>query len=123
MPIRPENRHFYKTPEWKAAKAAVIQRASGKCEHCGVPNGELIIRDRDGDWVEDYEFARTCSFYDIPEGNKFVRIVLTVAHMDQNPANNALENLKHLCQKCHNTLDAPFRALNRQKNKGQVEIV
>lgn len=123
MPIRPENRHHYKTDEWKAAKSAVIQRANGCCEQCGVPNRELGIRDRGGNWIDHVEFSRTCSNLDIPERNRFVRIVLTVAHLDQNPANNALDNLKHLCQKCHNTLDAPFRARNRAINKGQLEVL
>jgi len=30
MPIKPENRHHYRTPEWKAARAAVVFQARGR---------------------------------------------------------------------------------------------
>jgi hypothetical protein len=35
--------------------------------------------------------------------------VLTVAHLDHTPENCADENLKALCQRCHNTYDMPMR--------------
>lgn len=41
------------------------------------------------------------------------KVVLTVAHLDQRPWNMAPENLLALCQVCHNRLDAPYRARNR----------
>jgi hypothetical protein len=37
-----------------------------------------------------------------------VRIILTVAHLDQNPANNDESNLAALCQRCHLNHDRPF---------------
>ncbi len=36
-------------------------------------------------------------------------IVLSVAHLDQYPENNAYSNLAALCQKCHLDHDEPFR--------------
>jgi 5-methylcytosine-specific restriction endonuclease McrA len=37
-------------------------------------------------------------------------VVLTVAHLDHQPENCAdPENMKALCQRCHNRYDAPMR--------------
>jgi len=33
-----------------------------------------------------------------------------LAHLDHQPENCARENLKALCQRCHNAYDAPMRA-------------
>jgi hypothetical protein len=32
---------------------------------------------------------------------RLTRVVLAAAHLDNNPANNRLINLKSLCQRCH----------------------
>jgi len=51
------------------------------------------------------------------ERTKPVKVILTIAHLDQDPTNNKRSNLKALCQLCHNRLDAPHRAKNRKANK------
>jgi len=38
------------------------------------------------------------------------RVVLTVAHLDHNPANCERSNLRAWCQRCHLTYDAPLHA-------------
>jgi 5-methylcytosine-specific restriction endonuclease McrA len=118
MPIRSENRHYYKTPELKAAKEQVKLRANGVCEQCGVPNKAIIVCCPHNNWATmeqliDGKFY--CCNYFPGVDDTTVKIVLTVAHIDQNPANNALENLKHLCQRCHNRLDMPFRIAGRKR--------
>ena len=40
-------------------------------------------------------------------------VVLTVAHVQHSLDRNGPKDLKHWCQRCHNTHDAPFRARNR----------
>lgn len=35
----------------------------------------------------------------------YIVIVLTIAHLDQQPENNEEENLRALCQRCHVRLD------------------
>jgi hypothetical protein len=35
--------------------------------------------------------------------------VLTVAHLDHQPEHCGDDNLKAMCQRCHNRLDAPMR--------------
>lgn len=123
MPIRPENRARY-PDDWPEISARVREEAGQKCEWCDVPNGVLIRRATADDgrhvWrlLSDsaYEDGRyedgsvapdtgedTCDWSDP------VKVVLTVAHMDHRPENCARENLKALCQRCHNRYDAPMR--------------
>ena len=98
MPIKPENKKLY-PPNWKEIRARIIARAGNRCEgsprypDCRAENGELHP----------------------VTGSK---VVLTVAHLDHNPENSDDDdNLRAWCQRCHNTYDAPFRALNRRITK------
>lgn len=120
MPIRPENRARY-PKDWHAISLRIRQRAGNRCEDCGVPNGELGGRDPLGRWhvakpTGDNGLRLTwpregddgwCSDWDVRL--RIVRIVLTVAHLDHQPENCADENLKALCQRCHNRYDAAER--------------
>ena len=42
------------------------------------------------------------------------RVVLTTAHLSHDPSDNRDENLKALCQACHNRYDAAKRVANRK---------
>lgn len=42
------------------------------------------------------------------------KVVLTVAHIRHDLRFNGPDDLRHWCQRCHNTHDAPFRAANRK---------
>lgn len=127
---------------WKTEiRPRVLRRAGGsdddprvgaKCEECGVVNHSVGARDRFGEWhnEDDIEHMNsTDGFYRFGHGSfpKMVRIVLTIAHMDDpDPMNCADENLKALCQRCHNRHDAPMRAKNRARNaakkRGQLSM-
>lgn len=97
MPIRPENRGRYLPPkEWKALRLRTLARSGNACE--GTPQ---------------YPDCRAPNYAAHPETGS--RVVLTIAHMDQQPENNDDANLRALCQRCHNAWDAPHRALNRKK--------
>ena len=54
------------------------------------------------------------------------RVVLTVGHLDHDPANCAPENLRHWCQRCHLTYDAKMHAkhaaLTRWAKKRNLEL-
>lgn len=103
MPIRPENRALYPA-NWGSEirpEGEVHDATTG--EYMGVAKGS--------------EYP----------GVRFVRIVLTIAHLhDPNPANCADDNLAALCQRCHNTLDAPMRRANarvtRRKTKADGDL-
>jgi len=104
MPIKKENRSRYPA-DWKDIRQRILERANNCCEFCGVENHSMR-------W----------------NGKKFIKIVLTIAHLDHTPENCTDENLRALCQKCHLTYDAKFHAdnarktRNAQKNKGQLML-
>lgn len=102
MPIRPENMRRYpggstNSPEWKAIRGAIMERAGNRCEvdHCLRKHGDIVQR-RDG---SEY------------------KVVLTIAHLDHQPENNDLENLRAMCQQCHNAYDAPHRQANARARR------
>lgn len=93
MPISPEKRALY-APDWKAISKRVRERAGGQCE--GAPG--------------IYPECRAINREPHPVTGSLV--VLTVAHLDHDPQNNADENLRALCQRCHLTYDARHHARN-----------
>jgi 5-methylcytosine-specific restriction endonuclease McrA len=102
MPIRPENKGRYPR-DWKLRSRFVrFHRAKGRCEWCGVKNGE-------------------------PHPVTGSRVVLTVAHVfDERPEAASLLNLAALCQRCHNRHDAPGRQARRraraEERSGQRQL-
>ena len=129
MPIRPERMALYPgggitSPEWRAIRAAILTRADHRCEACGAPDRATIFRQpgsyvlADGETFDD----RTGMFLgwtrgsDLLEG-RFVIVVLTVAHLDHDEGNADPANLRAWCQRCHNTHDAPHRALNASRSR------
>ncbi len=97
MPIRPENKCRY-PKNWKAISQRIRARAGDKCEWCGAKNNE-------------------------PHPVTSSRVVLTVAHLDHTPENCHDENLKALCQRCHNAYDAKERARGiRLRRKAAMNI-
>lgn len=123
MPIRPENRDRY-PKDWPEISAAIRTRAGNRCEWCGVPNYELGGRTRDGTWLKAQPTGDNGLRLTWPQPGddaycgtnehgcvlRVVRIVLTVAHLNHKPEDCRPENLRALCQRCHNRHDAPMRA-------------
>jgi hypothetical protein len=104
---------------WKdVIRPRILKRAGYRCENCGVPNHTDIIRMPNGVWIEaddwDKKFADT-------KGIKMTYIVLTVSHQDHNVKNNADNNLKALCQKCHLDYDRAYHLEQRKINRGKIE--
>lgn len=137
MPIAPELRHFYRTPDWFAARSLCMERAKGKCEWCGKPKGSnLQALDRtgrwfnkeSGDWVWPRGFAIPWVFLSAPPPKRTstVRCILTTAHLDHNPGNNSQDNLAGLCQRCHLVYDGPHHRetarLRRDRETGQLRL-
>jgi 5-methylcytosine-specific restriction endonuclease McrA len=149
MPIKPENRKRY-PKNWKQISEDIrFNRAQNKCEVCGVSNHAVGYRklkqfvplDRANNFdyyagqgldavtkeMLTFKKARTIAeiandYYNL--GYKCIVIVLTVAHLDHNPENNDYSNLKAMCQKCHNSYDAPHRRQTFKKSKliGQLKL-
>ena len=140
MPIKAENRALYPggsptSPEWKELRERILEREGNACKWCKAPNGEIILRSADGneyatskDWAsgeltlwsaENGRLLCPCGpWTDLDFGDNMpVQIVLTIAHLDQDPTNNPDDNLAALCQRCHNRHDAPHRAKNAAKTR------
>ena len=119
MPIRPEMKPLYPPPkEWKKIRAEILERAQDRCEwidpdgdRCNVPN-HAYIQWEELDGYRELTPGECDAAY--ADGEKVVMIVLTIAHIDQDPRNNGepgnRPNLLALCQRHHNRLDAPHRA-------------
>lgn len=89
MPIKPENKARY-PKNWKEIRQQILERACNRCEMCGVENHTYRLN---------------------PKTGKKAYIVLTIAHIyNENQSDVRQENLKALCQRCHNGLDAKMRA-------------
>ncbi len=80
------------TKNWKEISQRIKQRAKNKCEICDA---------------ENYK----------PHPVTGSKVILTVHHLDFNIQNNEDYNLIALCQRCHNRLDARYRAYKRRKKK------
>src|ERR1700756_5258010 len=52
---------------------------------------------------------------DLVEATRFrmTRVVLAAAHLDSDPTNNRLKNLRALCQRCHMLHDRPHHLTQR----------
>ncbi|MFG5119408.1 HNH endonuclease [Methylorubrum sp. POS3] len=99
MPISPERQKLYpggsiRSVEWlRDYRAPILERAGHRCEgtaqrpHCRAENGK-------------------------PHPETGSTVVLTIAHMDQDPGNNDWANLRALCQRCHNRWDSAARTRN-----------
>jgi hypothetical protein len=105
MPIKPENKARY-PKDWKVISAAVKARAGGQCEcegECGLHRttpGPRRCEERHG---EPAKWAKG-------------RVVLTVAHLDHQPENCDLSNLKAMCNRCHLRYDHE----HHQRNAAQT---
>ena len=47
---------------------------------------------------------------------KLAYVVLTIAHLDHIPEHCDPDNLRALCQRCHNRYDAEHRRKSKQQN-------
>lgn len=92
MPIKPENRERY-PKDWRVISEAIKVRAEWRCESvpgqppCGAVDGQRH-----------------------PITGAIV--ILTVAHLDHQPEHCTDDNLRALCQRCHNRYDQPHRKKN-----------
>lgn len=134
MPIKPENRSKY-PKNWKEISERIrFEKARNRCEVCGVLNHAIIYRMNNGSFryasEADFDliyYRKKNSHSSLSESIKyhgFVRVVLTTAHLDHNPENCGDDNLKAMCQKCHNSYDRSHRdqTIRESKNVGQISF-
>lgn len=133
---------------WKEIVATIRARAGGQCEWCGVFNHAWGFRTRGGVFMPVHkkpliEAGCTRPPFKIDSAIgviKIIEIVLTTAHLgvdkpDGTPgdkhdkADCRLENLAHLCQRCHLNYDRDEHKQNAAKTRrrkileaGQMEL-
>lgn len=110
---------------WKTKiRPYILVRACNRCEGCGMRNYSVIHR------VSREVFAECDSYreateerddYVYPGEDDVIIIVLTIAHLDHTPMNCHPDNLKALCQRCHNRYDAKFRAAKRKLKYEKIQ--
>lgn len=93
---------------WKTEiRPAILERDNHCCKFCHLPNYCFINK----------KTREIC----LPDEDNVTRIILTIAHLDQDKTNNDYENLAALCQKCHLGIDLKHHMENaratREKNK------
>jgi len=111
MPIRPELRHFYSGPAWRATRKRILERAKNRCERCQKPNGAKVLQfvQKGRMWWKGWDAKLwrnqhgRLSHTPMPAKGRvyLVRIVLTIAHLNQVAGDDREENLAALCQWCH----------------------
>lgn len=136
MPINYKKYH----PEWKTRiRPDILMRANNCCEICKVENYNYVfrgyIRNNEGRKIEVFQDSES-KIYNATNGRflykdyfaniiplsgnvnqKAVKIVLTIAHLDHDIANNSYDNLKALCQKCHLNYDKVHHATNSRNTR------
>src|ERR1700735_3932586 len=107
---------------WRELSSHVrFERAGGKCQRCGRPHLALLRCLPDGRWFDEKAATwrdrrgRPARWPDLVEATRLrvTRVVLAAAHLDSDPTNNRLKNLRALCQRCHMLHDQPHHLVQR----------
>jgi hypothetical protein len=125
MPIAPQHRRHYGNIWRRKTRPAILERAQNACECCGKPNGRTVWVLSSGRWYDEAWKRWRAGGSDLVDGRppgdrgvfamgpdmsqtqgnqpgiRLIRVVLTVAHINQVPGDDRAENLAALCQYCH----------------------
>ena len=122
MPIKRELWWFYPIDWPEISRRVRFERAGGVCERCGRRHGETVRCLPDGRWFDVARHTwrngrgRLARWPDIEEAVAFrqTRVILAAAHLDHDPGNNRLRNLRSLCQRCHMIHDRTHHLARRR---------
>jgi hypothetical protein len=122
MPIRRELRSLYPTHWRELSRRVRFERAGGLCQGCGRPHGAEVRCLPDGRWYDSARQTwrdrrgRSARWPDLEQGAQMrtTHVVLAAAHLDHDPANNRLHNLRSFCQRCHLIHDRPHHLARRR---------
>ncbi len=122
MPIRRELRELYPRDWLQISRKVRFERAAGACQGCGRPHGMTVRCLPDGRWFDAgcciwrNGRGRPARWPDLVETAQIrqTRVALAAAHLDHDPRNNRLRNLKSRCQRCHVIHDRPHHLAQRR---------
>jgi hypothetical protein len=115
-------RGFYSNDWPEISQTVRFERGRGVCQSCGRPHRVKVRCLPDGRWFDAEQriwrtgrgrAARWPDLIDIAR-IRHTRVVLAAAHLDHDPRNNRLRNLKSLCQRCHLIHDRPHHRAQRR---------
>lgn len=114
MPTSPDRQRTRRPANWPAIRTRILKRAQNCCEQCHVANGDMVVRgiDKDAGTFQRFEGegevyaaddGRLLGYCKASEycGNRWTRIVLRIAQLDQVSEHCDDDNLKALCQRCY----------------------
>ncbi len=129
-------------PNWRDISLRIRAREGQRCRWCRAPNGAMVLRHRTCDVYATHDgsgpgrvFSATtgkylgsletrCDDYDGDWGERAIKIVLTVAHLNApdgpcqcDPRCGIDEHLAALCQRCHLRYDKHRHTENRRRNR------
>lgn len=121
-------------PDWPERRERILLRAWYCCEHCGLPDGALIVRSpyskhkyRLPYLYELAEVSRLINDRGYPKANACKRagitwVVLTIAHLDHDATNWQVQDdrLAALCQRCHLAYDAQHKVEKRRARRARA---
>lgn len=129
--------------DWPAISLRIRERAGNRCEWCGVENGAVGARDKQGKWHDEnsiHNMNSDVGYALYGEFPKMIKIVLTTAHLGTDKPDGSKgdvhdkmdcrdENLASLCQRCHLNYDRDEHRANaaatrrrRKVEAGQLEL-
>lgn len=107
MPIPARNRWLYPIDWTEVSRLVRFERAKGRCQRCRRPHGRIVLRFPDGRWLDDeagfwrdLRGRRVATPNDLSEARP-TKVRLAACHIDNDPTNNRMGNLRALCQRCH----------------------
>lgn len=123
VPIRRELRPLY-PPHWRVLSATVrFGRAGGRCERCGRPHKAVLRCLPDGRWFCERTATwrdgrnRSARWPDLIDAAQMraTKAILAAAHLNHDPRDNRLRNLRAFCQRCHLLHDRAYHRAQRWK--------
>lgn len=123
VPIRRHRHFFYPIDRVQLSQMIRFRRAKGRCENCGRPHGQRVAHLGDGRWWDQeasvWRSERGRVLRSLPplaadSAPQQTKVVLACAHLDHDPGNNGMSNLKALCQRCHMLHDKPEHLRQRR---------
>jgi hypothetical protein len=122
MPIRRELRYLYPAHWRDLSRRVRFERAGGICQGCGRLHCSTVRCLPDGRWYDPGRQTwrdrrgRIARWPDLEQMARLrtTHVVLAAAHLDHDPTNNRLRNLRSLCQRCHMLHDRPHHLAQRR---------